>query len=121
MEAVLSAKHTAQRIIDLAREKKGKQIVKMGIGTISSFADYFVIITGESGVQIKAIADHIDNELRLEDIYPSNKEGYQNLSWVLMDYGDVIVHIFNHESREFYAIERLWADAEMEFISDEEA
>lgn len=117
----MSANEIAQRIVELAREKKGKQIVKMGIGKISSFADYFVVITGESTVQNKAITDHIDNELRLENVYPISKEGYQNLSWILMDYGDVIVHIFNHESREFYAIERLWADAEMEFISDEEA
>jgi len=116
----LNSKETAHRIIELAQEKKGKQIVTMDISEISSFADHFVIITGESSTQIKAITDHIDNELRLQDVYPVSKEGYQNLHWVLMDYSDVIVHIFDHEAREFYAIERLWADAKMEFISDEE-
>ena len=116
----MTARETADRIIELAQEKKGKQIVKMEIGEISSFADFFVLITGESSIQIKAISDHIDNELRLQNRYPVSKEGYQNLKWVLMDYSDVIVHIFDHESREFYAIERLWADAKMEFISDED-
>ena len=118
---MLDSKDTAKRIIELAQEKKGKQIVRMDISEISSFADYFVIITGESTTQIKAITDHIDNELRLQNVYPVSKEGYQNLRWVLMDYSDVIVHLFDHESREFYAIERLWADAKMEFISEEEA
>lgn len=117
----MTAKETAKRISELALEKKGKQIVLMDIRGLSSFADYFVIITGTSNVQIKAITDHIDNELRLENIYPHSKEGYQNLRWVLMDYSDVIVHILDHESREFYGIENLWADAKMEFISDEEA
>jgi len=116
----LTARETVKRIIELAQEKKGKQIVQMDISEISSFADYFVIITGESSTQIKAITDHIDNELRSENIYPVSKEGYQSLNWVLMDYSDVIVHIFNHEAREFYSIERLWADAKMEFISDEQ-
>jgi len=116
----LTAQETVQHIIEAAQEKKGLQIVKMDISKISTFADYFVRITGESGVQIKAITDHIDEQLRAKNVYPVSKEGYQNLKWVLMDYSDVIVHIFDHESRELYAVERLWADAEMEFISDEE-
>ena len=116
----MTSQETCKRIIELAQDKKGKQIVQMDIAGISSFADYFIVITGESTVQIKAIADHIDNELRLEKVYPVNKEGYKHLNWVLMDYSDIIVHIFNHETREFYGIERLWADAKMEFISTEE-
>ncbi len=116
----MTAQETVQHIIEAAQEKKGRQIVKMDISKISTFADYFVIITGESGVHVKAIIDHIDDQLRDENVYPVSKEGYQNLKWVLMDYSDIIVHVFDHESREFYAVERLWADAEMEFISDEE-
>ncbi len=116
----MTAQETVQRIIEAAQEKKGRQIVKMDISKISSFADYFVIISGESSVQVKALVDHIDNELRIENVYPVSKEGYQNLTWVLMDYSDIIVHVFNTETREFYAVERLWADAEMEFITDEE-
>lgn len=116
----MTTQETVQLIIEAAQEKKGRQIVKMDISKISTFADYFVIITGESGIQIKALSDHIDDQLRRKNVHAISKEGYQNLKWVLMDYSDIIVHIFDHESREFYAIERLWADAEMEFISDEE-
>lgn len=114
----MTSKDTAEQIIRLAQDKKGKQIVLMDISKLSSFADYFVIMTGESGVQIKALADHIDEELRREGIYLYSKEGYEQQSWVVLDYVDVVVHIFNHESREFYNIERLWADAKMRFISD---
>jgi len=114
----LSAHDTAKRIIELAQDKKGQQIVLMDISNLSDFADYFVIISGDSNVQIKAIADHIEQELKKEGIRHYHKEGYQYLNWVLLDYIDVVVHIFQKDSREFYGIERLWADAKMEFISD---
>jgi len=116
----LTAHDTAKQIIELARQKKGKQIVLMDISQLSTFADYFVIISGDSTIQIKAIADHIVDELHRKDIYPLNKEGYDYLNWVLLDYVDVVVHIFTNEIRKFYGLERLWADAAMEFISDED-
>ncbi len=109
----------AKRIIERAQEKKGHQIVLMDIAKLSSFADYFVIVSGDSQVQIKAIADHIETELRKEDVRLYNKEGYDYLHWVVLDYIDVVVHIFNKETRAFYGIERLWADAKIEFITDE--
>ena len=114
----MSSNDTAKRIIELALEKKGQQIVLMDVSKLSDFTDYFVIISGDSSIQIKALADHIEDELRNEGTKPYHKEGYQNLQWVLMDYIDVVVHIFQKESREFYAIERLWADAGIEFITD---
>ncbi len=117
----MTAKETARRIIELAQEKKGHQIVLMDIGDLSSFTQYFVIISGDSSLQIKAIADHIIEELKKEQMQPYSKEGYEYLRWVLLDYIDVVVHIFDRETREFYGIERLWADAKMEFISDEES
>ena len=116
----MSALETAKTIIRHAQEKKGKQIVLMDISKLSSFADYFVIISGDSNIQIRAIAEHIINELHIKDIFARNKEGLNNLSWVLLDYIDVVVHIFNNETREFYGLERLWADADIEFISEEE-
>ena len=115
----MSALETAKNIIKFAQEKKGKQIVLMDISKLSSFADYFVIISGDSTVQIKAIADHIIDELHVQDIFARNKEGMDNANWVLLDYIDVVVHIFNNETREFYGLERLWADAGIEFISEE--
>ncbi len=114
----MTAQETANRIIELARDKKGQQIVLMDISELSDFADYFVIISGDSSIQIKAITDHIEEGMRKKGIRPYQKEGYQTLKWVLMDYVDVVVHVFNKEAREFYSIERLWADAKMNFISE---
>lgn len=90
----------------------------MEISTLTNVADYFVIISGDSDVHVKAITDHIDKELRSEDVRLYHKEGYQYLNWVLLDYVDVVVHIFRREAREFYGIERLWADAKFEFAME---
>ena len=114
----MSSYQTAKRIAELALDKKGQQIVLMDISDISGFADYFVIISGDSNVQIKAIADHIEDQLRSEKIRTNHKEGYQYQNWVLLDYIDVVVHIFKKQAREYYGIEQLWADAKIEFISD---
>jgi len=115
----MTSKELAKRISVLAQEKKGSQIVIINISKKSDFADYFVIVSGSSNVQVKAICDHIEDELRSEAVRPYHKEGYEYNNWVLLDYVDVIVHIFKNETREFYGIERLWADAEMEFIKEE--
>ncbi len=115
----MTSAELAQKITDLALEKKGKQIVKIDIKNLTDYADYFVIVTGESGLQIKAIVDYIEDELAKEGIRAFSKEGYEYQRWVLLDYIDVVVHVFNHEAREFYGIERLYADANMEYINDE--
>lgn len=114
----MTAQETANRIIELAQDKKGRQIVLMDLSKLSDFTDYFVIISGDSNIQIKAITDHIEEGMRKKGIRCYQKEGYQSLKWVLLDYVDVVVHIFSKEAREFYSIERLWADAEMNFISE---
>jgi len=114
----LTAQETANKIIQLAQEKKGQQIVLMDISGLSDFTDYFVVISGDSNTQIKAIADHIQEGMRKNGVHLYQKEGYQSLKWVLLDYIDVVVHIFNRETREFYGVERLWADAEMNYISE---
>ncbi|RLD14584.1 ribosome silencing factor [candidate division KSB1 bacterium] len=115
----MTSSELADKITELALEKKGKQIVKIDIKNLTDYADYFVIITGDSGLQIRAIVDHIEDELAREGIKAYSKEGYEYQRWVLLDYVDVVVHVFNHETREFYGIERLYADAKMEFITDE--
>ena len=115
----MSSQELAKRISILAQEKKGSQIVVINISKMSDFADYFVVISGSSSIQVKAICDHIEDELKSESIRSYHKEGYEYNNWVLLDYIDVIVHVFKHETREFYGIERLWADAEMEFIKEE--
>ena len=114
----MTARDKAQRIIELAQDKKGQQIVLMEITELTTIGDYFVIVSGDSNTHIKAIADNIEYEMRNEGIRPSHKEGYEYFNWVLLDYSDVIVHILKKDSREYYGIERLWADAKVEFITD---
>jgi ribosome-associated protein len=78
---------------------------------ISSFADYFIICSGNSARQIESLAEHIGHTLKKTGILPLGIEGERSGSWILMDYGDVVIHIFYRPVREFYDIEGLWADA----------
>lgn len=101
----------AKEIAKCIDDKKGQDIQILDIGSISGFADYFVIAHGTSTRQVKAIVDEIEEKLEEQDIFIDHKEGYTNGQWVLMDYNGVVVHIFMEEERSFYNIERLWKDA----------
>lgn len=94
-----------------AAEKKAKDIKILNVKEISPIADYFVICSGSSTTQVKAIADEIEHKILERDIELYHREGYQNARWVLLDFGSVIAHVFYTEDREFYDLERLWADA----------
>lgn len=109
----------AKKITDLILSKKGYQINILDLRKLSSFADYFVICSADSDVQVKAIADEVDKKLRDEGIKCFHKEGYDSLNWVLLDYFDVVVHVFKAESRGYYNLEKLWGDAPTIEISDE--
>ena len=98
--------------------KKGLNINLIEIGDISSLADYMVIATGTSSTHVKAIADEVEYQLDEAGISVSHIEGYRSNSWILLDYVDVIVHIFSDEAREFYDLERLWQDGKEIDISD---
>lgn len=98
--------------------KKGLNIKLIEIGDISSLADYMVIATGTSSTHVKAIADEVEYQLDEAGISVSHIEGYRSNSWVLLDYVDVIVHIFSDEAREFYDLERLWQDGKEIDISN---
>lgn len=98
--------------------KKGLNIKLIEIGDISSLADYMVIATGTSSSHVKAIADEVEYQLDEAGISVSHIEGYRSNSWILLDYVDVIVHIFSDEAREFYDLERLWQDGKEIDISD---
>lgn len=102
-----------KKISRLAWSKKGQDIVVLDLRKITDVTDYFIIISGESDLHVKAITDYIETELEKEKMKAWHKEGYQNLRWVLLDYIDVVVHIFRPETREFYALEKLWADAKI--------
>ena len=99
------------------QEKKGSEIVRLDLRNIhSSVADYFVVCHAESTTQVKAIALSVEQEIfKAIKLEPLRKEGLQHAEWILLDYVDVIIHIFKTEKREYYGIEDLWGDAEMQF------
>jgi ribosome-associated protein len=96
--------------IKAGKAKKGEHIVVIGLKEISSFTDYFIIISGNSSRQNIAIYENIEKELKKENIYPLHVEGKENAEWILMDYGNFILHIFSKETREYYSLEKLWGD-----------
>ncbi|UCD17461.1 MAG: ribosome silencing factor [Candidatus Zixiibacteriota bacterium] len=98
----------------LALSKKGLDVKILKIKKISNICDYFVIVSGDVDVHVKAIADAIDEGLRKKDVKPWHREGIRGGKWVLLDYVDVVVHIFLKSAREFYALEKLWGDAPVE-------
>ena len=96
--------------VKAADSKKAHDIAALDISEIASFASYFLICTGDSSRQIQAIADEVELQLRDSGIRPSHVEGYQNAEWILMDYLDLVVHIFSKNARTYYDLERLWRD-----------
>jgi ribosome-associated protein len=109
----------AAKITQQIFTKKGYDVLVMDLRKLTTFADYFIICSADSNVQVKAIADQIDDSLSGEGIKCWHKEGYKALSWVLLDYVDVVVHIFKKDAREFYNLEKLWGDAPTEKVKDE--
>ncbi|MBS4062628.1 MAG: ribosome silencing factor [Bacteroidetes bacterium] len=101
-------------VIDTIQERKGKNIVSLNMKKIhTAVTDYFVICHGNSRTQVDAIADHIINDVSTKcKVRPFNKEGFENSEWILIDYIDVVVHVFLDSTRDFYQLENLWADAE---------
>ncbi len=91
-------------------EKKAVNISIIDISEISILADYFVIASGNNPNQIHAMADHLEEKMKASGFQPVGTEGYRNANWILMDYGDVIIHLFDKESRSFYNLERIWSD-----------
>lgn len=107
----MESKEIMQNIVRLMDAKKASDIKVLDISALTTMADYFVICSGNSGIHMRAVADEIDEKLSESNINPRGREGVNNDFWILLDYSDVIVHIFNKESRDFYSIENLWADA----------
>ena len=101
----------AHRIVDVASDKKASDIVLLRTAEVTTMADYFVIASGRSDRQVKALSEAIVDELRLEGVKPIGVEGQASARWVLLDYGSVIVHLFAPEEREYYGLERLWSNA----------
>jgi ribosome-associated protein len=105
---------TAQRVreaVSAAADRKAMDLKVLHLQKVSDFTDYFLICSGASERQVQAIADAVQGRLREHRVRPLHVEGYNRAQWVLLDYGDLVVHVFQEEPRRYYALERLWSDA----------
>ncbi len=109
-----SSLELAHQAAQHALTKKGYDVKILKLKDISSVCDYFVIISGSANIQVKAIADAIIDGLRESGIKPYHLEGQNEGNWVLIDYIDVVVHVFHEPTRDFYSLEKLWGDAPVE-------
>lgn len=108
-----------EKMVELARyaadqvaDKKARDIVMLDIRGLSVIADYFVICSGNSSTQVQAISKHLKEKLAEKGLPFKGMEGYDDARWVLVDFGDLVVHVFRQEEREFYNLERVWGDAQ---------
>ncbi|MBQ1546522.1 MAG: ribosome silencing factor [Clostridia bacterium] len=109
---------TAKCAAKAADSKKADNIRVIKVENVTTIADYFVIATGFSSTQVRAIADEIEFQLKEAGETVSHIEGHKNDTWILLDYVDVIVHVFSEEAREYYDLDKMWADGEPVDISD---
>lgn len=101
----------AQKTIEAATDKQASDIVLLDARGVCSFADYFVICSGESSRQLQSIHDEIEGVLKKEGVRPAHLEGTMDSGWMLLDYGDVVVHIFSQAERDFYKLDKMWDEA----------
>ncbi len=106
----MTSNEMARIAIDALEDKKGKDIKVIDISNVSVMADYFIIASGTNRNQVQAMSNNVEEKLHEYQIHPRQIEGYQTANWILMDFNDVIVHIFNEEERLFYNLEKIWLD-----------
>ena len=116
-ETKYQPRELADKIITLLDQHKAGGIKLLYTEEKTTLADYFIICSGNSGTQTRGLADEVEYKMGLEGVFPLHTEGYESSTWVLMDYGSVIVHIFNDETRRFYNLEKLWHESEEMDIS----
>lgn len=114
----MTAKEIAKNAFMFLDEKKAMDIKIIDISQISVIADYFIICGGSNSRQVQAIAENVEEKLGKMGVEPRSTEGYQSANWILLDYQDVIIHVFNQEQRLFYDLERIWVDGKLVEIAD---
>jgi ribosome-associated protein len=112
------ARPTALAIAQAALDKKAEDVTVLDVRGLTSYADYFVVMTADSERQASAIADAVEQSMKAQGISKVGVEGYEGGRWILVDYGDVVAHVMNRESRGFYDLEGLWADAPRFTVSE---
>lgn len=113
-------KTTAKKVVNFALSKKAEEVMLLDLRKITTMADFFIICTGISEVQVKAIAEAVMDGCKKSGIQVYHVEGMEGLSWVLVDLVDIVVHIFQPEARKYYQLERLWGDAVIETFDYED-
>ncbi|MCX5800648.1 MAG: ribosome silencing factor [Candidatus Eisenbacteria bacterium] len=117
-KTALTSPKLAREAADLALSKKAEDVAILDLRGLSTVTDFFVICSGSSDTHVKAISDAIESGLEAKGVRKWHIEGYTHKRWVLLDYVDVVVHVFHHKTREFYLLERLWGDAKIEKVVD---
>ena len=109
----MTSKELTLAICKVLSDKKGKDIVYIDVEHKTSLCDYFVLVSGNSSTQVKSLAEHVEEQMEKNfDLAPTRLEGVHDGRWAVLDYGDVMLHIFSEDAREFYRLERLWEDGE---------
>jgi ribosome-associated protein len=114
----LPAQDLAREAARLTLTKRAEDVVILDIRELPGVSDYFVIATGQSEVQTRAIADAVDEGMRARGVRPWHTEGYEARRWILLDYVDFVVHVFHTRAREYYLLDKLWGDARRETVAD---
>lgn len=114
----MESKDLAYKITEYIFNKKGSEVKILDLRNLTTIADYFVVCSADSDTQVKAIADEVSKKLSEQGIKTWHTEGYNTLNWVLLDYFDVVVHIFKNEARRYYNLEKLWGDAPSTIVED---
>lgn len=114
----MTSKELAKLACDALDDKKALEIKVINIENVSTLADYFIIASGTNHNQVQAMADNVDETLGRSGYEPKQIEGYQNANWILMDYRDIVIHIFDEENRLFYDLERIWRDGTVVEVED---
>ena len=109
----MNSKEIARIACESMEDKKAQDIKIINIEKVSSLADYFIVASGMNRNRVQAMADNVNEMLGKAGVEPKQLEGYQNANWILMDYRDVVIHIFDEENRLFYDLERIWRDGEI--------
>lgn len=109
----MNSKEMAKLVVTALEDKKGEEIRVIDISEVSVLADYFIIANGLNRSQVQALSDNVSEVLGRAGVHTKQVEGYDTANWILLDFGDVIVHIFDKENRFFYDLERIWRDGKV--------
>ena len=113
MSDIELSKKMAAMAVDALNDKKAEDVRVLDISEISTLADYFIIAGGTNRNQVQALADNVQEQLGRAGHMTKNVEGYDSANWILLDFGDIIVHVFDNENRLFYDLERIWRDGKV--------